>query len=77
MSKIPEKDLYAIQFEECYALYQEEKFTECIKAAKFNLSDPTVPRYIVIKTLILIANAEDDWEAAEVGQNVSIFDVTY
>jgi len=32
-----------------------------------------MPRYVYIKTLILIANAEDDWEAAEVGQIILIF----
>jgi hypothetical protein len=72
MAKIPEDDLYAIQFEECYTLYQQEKFTECIAAAKFNMTDPTLPPYILMKTLILIANAEDDWEAAEVSSNILI-----
>lgn len=66
--KIPEDDLYTIQFQECYELYQQENFTECVAAAMFNLADPTLPRYIRIKTLTVIANAEDDWEAAEVGQ---------
>ena len=66
--EIPEDHLCAIRFQECYELYQQEKFTECVAAARFNLTDPTLPRYTRIKTLTVIANAEDDWEAAEVGQ---------
>ena len=50
MPKIPEDDLYAIQFQECYELYEQEKFTEGVAAARFNLADPTLPRYIRIKT---------------------------
>lgn len=69
MSSYPNDDLYAQQFKECYLLYEQEKYDECIASAKLNLSDPTLPIYFKIKTLVTLANAEEDWEATEVFMN--------
>ncbi|GAB7325351.1 hypothetical protein MBLNU13_g09393t1 [Cladosporium sp. NU13] len=61
-----EQDLYFKQYNECEELYTQEKYTECTKLALYNLTDSTMPRYFLIKTLLLLVGAEnDDWHKAE------------
>ncbi|KAK3625670.1 hypothetical protein LTR56_020282 [Elasticomyces elasticus] len=59
------RSLYAVQFLEAVQLYNDHKYDECITLARYNLTDPTLPRYYHIKTLLLIVNAEEDWYPAE------------
>jgi len=62
-----EQDHYFKQYHECEELYMQEKYTECTKLALYSLTDSSMPRYFVIKTLLLLVGAEnDDWHKAEV-----------
>lgn len=63
----PEHDHCYKQYLQCQAHYDKGKFTECTKLVLSNLSDPKMPRYLQIKTLVLLVGAENDsWEEAEV-----------
>ncbi|KAK4893272.1 hypothetical protein LTR27_008395 [Elasticomyces elasticus] len=64
-SKAQPRSLYAIQYLEAVQLFNNNKFDECIEAARYTLNDPTLPRYYHIKTLLLIANAEENWYPAK------------
>jgi hypothetical protein len=62
-----EQDPFFKRYHECEELYTQEKYTECTKLALDNLKDYTMPRYFLIKTLLLLVGAEnDDWHKAEV-----------
>jgi hypothetical protein len=75
MSSDSKDELHAQQFKECYLLYEQEKYDECIASAKLNLSDPTLPIYFKIKTLVTLANAEEEWEDTEVLINPSLLNM--
>jgi hypothetical protein len=57
--------LYAEWFKEARDAYQIGNYSDCIQKAKHLLTDPTLPRYVSIKTCMLIAYATDDWDDAE------------
>jgi hypothetical protein len=62
-----ENNLYLKQYKECEQLYNQGKYTECTSLALYNMTDLTMPRYVEIKTLILLVGAENDsWKKAEV-----------
>ncbi|KAK5730313.1 hypothetical protein LTR15_000250 [Elasticomyces elasticus] len=61
----PPRSLYNVQYVEAVKSFNNNKFDECIEAARYTLNDPTLPRYYHVKTLLLIANAEEDWYPAE------------
>ncbi|KAK5703057.1 hypothetical protein LTR97_004003 [Elasticomyces elasticus] len=61
----PPRSLYKVQYVKAIKLFNNKKFDECIEAARYTLNDPTLPRYYHIKSLLLIANAEEDWYPAE------------
>lgn len=44
---------------------------ECIRSAKYNLTDPTLPPYYIIEACTLIACALDDWSDEEIWQGRS------
>lgn len=60
------QDIYTDQFNQCRALYDEGRYEECYNLGAHNLSDSSTPRYLKIKTLILLVGAVDDWHHAEV-----------
>lgn len=61
------RDIYYEQYQECAALYDEKKWEECKKVGIRNMADCTMPRYLHIRTLILIAGAEEySWYKGEV-----------
>lgn len=63
-----ESELSFEQYEQCRTLDEQEKYTECTNLAFHNMSDPHMPRYLQIKTLILLVGAENfSWHKAEVG----------
>jgi hypothetical protein len=67
VAAMAEQDPYFKRFHECEELCTQEKYTECTKLALDNLKDYTMPRYFLIKTLLLLVGAEnDDWHKAEV-----------
>lgn len=59
------QSLYAKQYHEAVDLFDREAFEECLKLARYHLTDWTLPRYYRIKTLVLIAVVEDNWYPAE------------
>jgi hypothetical protein len=61
-----EPDRYLELYSECHSLYEQEKWAECFNLGAHNLSDQSTPRYLQIKTLILLVGAADDWYTAEV-----------
>jgi hypothetical protein len=70
---MPTHDLQYQQYQQCAELYKQEKFTECTELCSNNMTDINMPRYLQIKTLILmagVAGSEDDsesgWRKAEV-----------
>jgi hypothetical protein len=70
---MPAFDLQNAQYQQCTELYKQEKYTECTELCLSNMADPNIPRFLQIKTLVLIASAagsEDDsdsgWQKAEV-----------
>lgn len=61
------RDIYYEQYQECAALYDEKKWEECKKVGIRNMADCTMPRYLHIRTLILLAGAEEySWYKGEV-----------
>ena len=50
---------------DAHQLYHSGLFEECIGAAKYNITDPVMPRYHQMKNLILIVAALDGWEEAD------------
>ncbi|KAK5131178.1 hypothetical protein LTR08_001264 [Meristemomyces frigidus] len=52
--------LYARHYLDAVGLFDKEKLEQCIELCKYNLTDPTVPRYYQIKNLLLIAGAEEN-----------------
>jgi hypothetical protein len=62
-----ENNLYFKQYKECEQLYDQGKYTECTRLPLHNMTDLMMPRYVEIKTLILLVGAENDsWKKAEV-----------
>lgn len=59
--------LYAQNFNEVKALYDDEQFDLYTEKAKSLLTDTTLPRFLVIKTCMLIVALTKDWDLAEVG----------
>lgn len=57
--------VYSEMYLEAVDHFQYAEFVICIAAARHNLIQPNLPRYHQMKNLILIACAEDDWDAAE------------
>jgi hypothetical protein len=67
VAAMAEQDIYFKRYHECEELYMQERYTECTKLATGNLTDHTMPRYFLVKTLSLLVGAEnDDWHKAEV-----------
>jgi hypothetical protein len=61
-------DIYYEQYRECAALYNEKKWEECTKVALRNMANHTMPRYLQVKTLLMLVGAEErSWYKAEVG----------
>lgn len=52
----PSTDLWLVQMQDP---------ERCISIARYNLTDPTLPRYYRMKNLLLIASASQDWYEAE------------
>lgn len=66
-----EHDLCFDQYEQCRTLYEQDKYTECTHLGLQNMKDHNMPRYLQIKTLILLVGAENDsWHKAEVGDGL-------
>jgi hypothetical protein len=70
---MPASDLQNAQYQQCADLYKQEKYTQCTELCLYNMTDPNMPRFLQIKTHVLIASAadsEDDsdsgWQKAEV-----------
>ena len=57
---------YQRKYDECRALYEQDKFEECISLGELNLSDPGMSPYLRIKTFCMLAGAADEWRKAEV-----------
>ena len=55
------KSLYAQQYFEAVDLYEQEQFDKCLELLRYNLTDPTLPRYFIIKSHMLITGVEDNW----------------
>jgi hypothetical protein len=53
-------------YRECCKLHDQKKWKNCIALCHHNLSDDSMPRLLVIKTLVLLTGAVDDWWRAEV-----------
>jgi hypothetical protein len=63
----PEHDVHFDQYEQCYALYEQENYTECTQLCIENIKDATMPIFFHIKTRVLLAHAADkNWLIAEV-----------
>ena len=60
---------------EAYCLLLNGAFEKCIEAAKRNPDDPTLLRWQQMKNHILIACAEEDWHASEVGMLCIVTDL--
>lgn len=60
------KDLYLEVYEECCKLHDQKKWKDCIALCHHNLSDDSMPRFLQMKTLLLLTGAVDDWRRAEV-----------
>ncbi|KAK3726054.1 hypothetical protein LTR37_000202 [Vermiconidia calcicola] len=56
---------YGDDYLEAVHLFQYMEYERAIEAAKYNLTEPTLPRYHQIKNMILIVAAEEDWDEAE------------
>jgi hypothetical protein len=76
---MPPSGLQTEQYQQCADLYKQEKYTECTELCLFNMTDPNMPRFLQIKTLVLIASAagsEDDsdsgWRKAEVSHTLDL-----
>ena len=67
-------DIYYEQYQQCAALYDEGKWEECTKVGLRNMADWTMPRYLHIKTLVLMIGAEEySWYKAEVSDYIPVF----
>lgn len=73
MSMDPSQSLYSRQLDAALRLYYGEKMAEAVRAAKYNLSDPTLPRFYQINNCAIVILAEDDWDEAEVKAPTSPF----
>lgn len=58
-------NIYSDDYLEAVLLFQYAEYEQAIEAAKYNLTEPTLPRYHQMKNMILIVAAEEDWEEAE------------
>ena len=56
---------YKTNYLEAISLMQEGKHDECIHHARYDLTDISLPRYWIVKNLVLIANVSNDWYDAE------------
>ncbi|KAK5164554.1 uncharacterized protein LTR77_009760 [Saxophila tyrrhenica] len=56
---------YTLDYMEAQELFQSDSFEECIEAAKYNLTDRTLPRYFKMRNRMLIIAASEDWDEAE------------
>ncbi|KAK0940796.1 hypothetical protein LTR29_007677 [Friedmanniomyces endolithicus] len=52
---------YKASYDACYALYDKDKFAECIDQVEDLLIDSGLPRFLGIKLLILMAACMGDW----------------
>lgn len=59
-------DKYSKDYAEAYAHYEADDLEKAVEVAKYNLTDPTLPRYWQVKNCILIVCASTDWDEAEV-----------
>ena len=50
---------------EALGLYESGLFEESIEVAGYNLTHPTLPRYLQMKNLIWIIGVLDDWDEAD------------
>ena len=57
---------------ECCKLHDQKKWKDCIALCHHNLSDDSMPRFFVIKTLVLLTGAVDDWWRAEVREKLTL-----
>jgi hypothetical protein len=63
-------DIYYEQYQQYAALYDGKKWEECTKVALRNMANCTMPRYLQIKTLLVLIGAEKhSWCKAEVGHH--------
>ena len=62
----PAKTHYLDVYNESRKLHDQKKWKNCIALCHHNLSDDSMPRLLVIKTLVLLTGAVDDWWRAEV-----------
>ena len=56
---------YKEDYLQAISLMDEGKYDECIRHARYTLTDPFLPRYWIVKNLVLIANVSNDWYDAE------------
>ncbi|KAK0773238.1 hypothetical protein LTS02_008076 [Friedmanniomyces endolithicus] len=54
-------ETYKASYDACYALYDKDKFAECIDQLENLLIDSGLPRFFRIKLLILMAACMGDW----------------
>jgi hypothetical protein len=60
-------DIHYERYRECAALYNEKKWKECTEVARRNMAYCTMPRYLQVKTLLVLIGAEEhSWYKAEV-----------
>ncbi|KAK5676818.1 hypothetical protein LTS10_010582 [Elasticomyces elasticus] len=57
--------VYAQNYLEAVEAFEAEQFDRCLSVIRYNLTDPTLPRYYQIKNLMLYVAAEDNWYPAE------------
>lgn len=62
----PAKAHYLEVHDECCKLYDQKEWKDCIALCHHNLWDDSRSRLLVIKTLVLLTGAVDDWWRAEV-----------
>jgi hypothetical protein len=62
-------DIHYERYRECAALYNEKKWKESTEVARRNMAYCTMPRYLQVKTLLVLIGAEEhSWHKAEVGR---------
>jgi len=61
----PAPSIYEQNYQEVVAAYEKEDFDEVVRLARYNLTDPTLPRFYQIQNRILFCSAEADWYIAE------------
>lgn len=57
------------RYEQCRLLYEQEKYAECLKRGLQNMANRDIPRFLEMKTLVLLVGAEcESWHKAEVSR---------